>query len=182
MNKIWLLLLAAGFTQNSTAQKYFTKNGSISFFSTTALENIKADNNQVVSVLNAQTGDLQFSLNIKAFHFKKALMEEHFNENYLQSDQYPKASFRGNIATISSVNFNADGQYPVTVSGDLTLHGVTKKITTGAQIQVKAAKISGLAVFKIALADFNITVPKVVESNISKTIEITVNCLYDQKL
>ncbi|MEN9571460.1 MAG: hypothetical protein RL172_2691 [Bacteroidota bacterium] len=182
MKTITLLLIAAGLAQNVAAQKFFTKNGSISFFSATGMENIKADNNQVVSVLNAQTGDLQFSLNIKAFHFKKALMEEHFNENYLESDKYPKATFKGSIADISKVIFTKDGQYPVTVSGDLTMHGVTKKISTAAQIQVKAAKISGLAVFKIALADFNIAIPKVVESNISKTIEVTVNCLYDQKL
>jgi polyisoprenoid-binding protein YceI len=176
---IIILLLACNAIQ---AQKYYTKNGSISFFSSTSMENIKADNNQVVSVLNVQAGELQFSLLIKNFHFKKALMEEHFNENYMESDKYPKSNFKGSIADISKVNFTKDGSYAVTVSGDLTMHGVTQKINTTGSINIKGGKITGTTVFKVALADYKIAVPKVVEGNISKTIEITVNCLYDQKM
>ena len=164
------------------AQKFFTKNGNISFFSTTSLENIKADNNQVMSVMNPATGEMQFSVLVKSFHFKKALMEEHFNENYLESDKFPKSTFKGTIADISKVNFSKDGTYPVTVSGDLTIHGITKKITTAGDININGGKITGKSVFKVALADYSITVPRVVEANISKTIEITVNCLYDQKM
>ena len=164
------------------AQKFFTKNGNISFFSTTSLENIKADNNQVMSVLNAATGEMQLSVLIKSFHFKKALMEEHFNENYMESNKFPKSTFKGNITDISKVNFNKDGNYPVTVSGDLFIHGISKKITTDGKINISGGKISGTAVFKVSLSDYAISVPRVVENNISKTIEITVNCLYDQKL
>jgi polyisoprenoid-binding protein YceI len=167
---------------NAVAQKYFTKNGSISFFSSTSMEDIRADNNQVVSVLNAQTGELQFSVIIKNFHFKKALMEEHFNENYMESSKYPKSGFKGAITDISKVNFSKDGNYPVSVSGDLTMHGVTQKISTTGTIVIKAGKITGTSVFKLVLADYKITVPKVVENNISKTIEVTVNCGYDQKM
>lgn len=183
MKKIFLSTLIVTVIFNSSfAQKYYTKNGNISFFSTTSMEDIKADNNQVMSVLNAQTGDLQFSVIIKSFHFKKALMEEHFNENYLESGKFPKASFKGTVSDISKVNFTKDGSYPVTVSGDLTIHGATQKISTPGTISVQAGKIKSNAVFKVALADYNISVPKVVEKNISKTIEITVNCLYDQKM
>jgi polyisoprenoid-binding protein YceI len=164
------------------AQKYFTKNGSISFFSATSIENIKADNNQVMSVLNTQTGELQFSLLIKNFHFRKVLMEEHFNENYMESDKFPKSTFKGTVADVSKVDFTKDGVYPVTVSGDLSMHGVTKKITSDGKISVSGGKITGNSIFKIPLADYNISIPKVVENNISKTIEITVNCLYDQKM
>ena len=164
------------------AQKYFTKNGSISFFSATNIENIKADNNQVMSVLDSQTGDLQFSLLIKNFHFKKVLMEEHFNENYMESDKFQKSTFKGNITDINKVNFSKDGSYSVTVSGDLSMHGVTQKITAGGNITISSGKITGIAVFKLVLADYNISIPKVVENNISKTIEISVNCLYDQKM
>jgi polyisoprenoid-binding protein YceI len=167
---------------SASAQKYFTKNGNISFFSATSMENIKADNNQVMSVLNITTGELQFSLLIKNFHFKKALMEEHFNENYLESDKFPKSTFKGTITDISKVNFSKDGNYPVTASGDLVMHGVTQKITTGGKISISGGKITGTTVFKLTLADYNISIPKVVETNISKTIEITVNCLYDQKM
>lgn len=166
----------------ATAQKYYTKNGNISFFSKTNMEDIKADNNQVLSVLNVQTGELQFSVLVKSFHFEKALMEEHFNENYLESGKYPKASFKGSIADISKVNFTTDGTYPVTVNGDLGIHGVTNKVSTGGKIIVKGGKITGSAVFKVALADYKIEVPKLVENNIAKTIEITVDCLFDKKM
>lgn len=182
MKKYFLLLVAAVVSASSFAQKYYTKNGNVSFFSTTSMEDIKADNNQVMSVLNAQTGELQFSVIVKSFHFKKALMEEHFNETYLESDKFPKSTFKGSVTDISNVNFTKDGNYPVTVSGDLTIHGVTQKVTTPGTISVQDGKIKGNAVFKAALVDYNITVPKVVEKNISKTIEITVNCLYDQKM
>lgn len=174
------LLIAVSCTVS--AQKYYTKNGNISFFSKTSVEDIKADNNQVMSVLNTQNGELQFSVLIKSFHFEKALMEEHFNENYLESAKYPKSTFKGTIADIAKVNFAADGTYPVSVSGDLTMHGVTKKVTTAGKIIVKAGKITGNAVFSVALADYKIEVPKLVENNISKTIQVTVNCLYDQKM
>lgn len=183
MKKILLILVIFQLINNTgLAQKYFTKNGSISIFSATSLENIKADNNQVMSVLNVATGDLQFSVLIKNFHFKKALMEEHFNEDYMESDQYPKSSFRGIIAGIDKINFLKDGIYPVNVSGDLTIHGITRKTTTEGNIIVKGGKITGTSVFKIALSDYNISVPKLAENNISKIIGITVNCLYDQKM
>lgn len=165
-----------------SAQKYFTKNGNISFFSKTNIENIKADNNQVLAVLNVPTGELQFSLLIKNFHFPKALMEVHFNENYLESDKYPKSTFKGTSADISNINFTIDGTYLVTVSGDLTMHGVTGKVASKGSITIKGGKITGTSVFIIALADYKIKIPKIVEANISKTIEITVNCLYDQKI
>src|SRR6476661_8884814 len=84
-----------------SAQKIYTKNASITFFSKSPLENIDAKNNQVMSVLNTETGEMQFSVIIKAFHFQKALMEEHFNENYLESGKFPKATFKGNVTDVS---------------------------------------------------------------------------------
>ncbi len=177
---IALWLTAASFMAN--AQKVYTKNGTIRFFSKTEMEDIKAENNQVMSVLNLQSGELQFSLLVKNFHFPKALMEEHFNENYLESEKFPKSTFKGMIADIGKVKLSADGTYPVTVSGDLTMHGVTNKVNTKGTIAVKGGKATGHAVFSVALADYKIEVPKLVEKNISKTIEITVHCLYDQQL
>lgn len=177
-----LLVIITTLAGSAMSQKYYTKNGSISFFSKTNLENIIADNNQAVSVLNTQSGELQFSLIMKNFHFKKALMEEHFNENYIESEKFPKATFKGNIADISKVNFTADGSYPVTVSGDLTLHGVTQKVTSIGTISVKAGKINASSKFNAKPSDYNITIPKLVKDNISETIEVTVNCDYDQKM
>ncbi|MEJ7589086.1 MAG: YceI family protein [Ferruginibacter sp.] len=164
------------------AQKYYTKNGLIAFFSKTRLENISADNNQVVSVLNTQTGELQFSVIIKNFHFKKALMEEHFNENYLESDKFPKATFKGNITDISKINFTADGLYTVTVSGHLAIHGVTQKVSFPGSITVKGGKITAASKFIARPSDYNIAIPRLVKDNIAETIEVTVYCGYDQKL
>ncbi|MEO5891362.1 MAG: YceI family protein [Ferruginibacter sp.] len=174
---ILLTLMGSG-----TAQKYYTKNGNISFFSKTNLENISADNNQVVSVLNTQTGELQFSLIVKNFHFKKALMEEHFNENYLESDKFPKATFKGNISDIAKVNFSAYGSYAVTVTGDLTIHGITKKVSSSGTVTVKSGKINATSKFIAKPSDYNIAIPKLVKDNIAETIEVTVNCDYDQKM
>jgi len=176
---ISILLL---FTSNLFAQKAYTKNGSISFFSKSPLENIEAKNNQVMSVLNSQTGEIQFSVIIKAFHFKKALMEEHFNENYMESTKFPKATFKGTITDMAKVNFSKDGSYPVVSSGDFTLHGVTKKITTPGVITIKKGIPSASSKFSVKLKDYGIIVPKLVKDNIAEIIDISVACTYDQKL
>lgn len=181
--KKYLLLIAFFFAVlQSQAQKVYTKNGNISFFSKASLENISADNNQVTSVLNQQTGEMQFSVLIKSFHFKKALMEEHFNENYMESDKYPKAIFKGQVSDIGKVGFGKDGSYPVTVDGDLTIHGVTNKVSVPGTITVKSGVISAAASFKIKLADYKISIPKIVKDNIAESIDISVNCNYTQKL
>jgi YceI-like domain len=168
--------------QTANAQKLYTKNGLISFFSSTPMEDIKAENNQVLCVLNTQTGELQFSLLNKGFHFAKALMEEHFNENYIESNKYPKSTFKGTVADIAKLTADKDGTYPVTVSGDMTMHGVTKAVTVSGSVVVKGGKATVHSKFKVKLADYNISIPSAVKSNISESIEITVNCLLDQKM
>ena len=164
------------------AQRVYTKNGSISFFSNSPLEDITAKNNEVMSVIDQQTGDIQFSVLIRSFRFKKSLMEQHFNESYLESDKFPKAIFKGVITDISGVNFIGDGTYPVTVSGDLTIHGVTNKVVSKGDILVKNGIPTAQSSFNINLADYKITIPAVVKNNIAKTISITVSCLYNQKM
>lgn len=176
---VFAVLLSATTT---LAQKLYTKNGSISFFSSTKMEDIKADNNQVLCVLNTQTGELQFSLLNKGFHFAKALMEEHFNENYIESNKFPKSTFKGTIADIGKVNFASNGTYPVSVKGDLTMHGVTKTTIASGNIIVKDGKATASAKFTARLADYNISIPGAVKNNISESIEITVNCNLDQKM
>lgn len=164
------------------AQRYYTKNGNISFFSKTSMEDIKADNNQVMSVLNIQTGELQFSLLIKSFHFQKALMEEHFNENYMESDKFPKATFKGTISSGTKIDFSKDGVYKINVDGELTIHGVLKKISTTGTVTINAGKISASSDFLVKPADYNITIPQLVKNNIAETISIKVNCDFDQKM
>lgn len=177
---ILVLILCTAYI-NCTAQLYFTKNGRISFFSSALLEDIKADNNQVISIINTSTGDIQFSLLNNAFHFKKALMEDHFNADYIESAKYPKSSFKGTIANINSINFTNDGVYKVTVSGSLNIHGVTKAISVPGTITVKSGTISASSVFKIKVKDYNISIPGSVKNNIAEEIELTINCSYEKK-
>ena len=166
----------------AVAQRIYTKNGSISFFSKSPLEDITAKNNEVMSVIDQQSGDIQFSVLIKSFRFKKSLMEEHFNENYMESDKFPKAIFKGMITDVSRVNFSTDGTYPVTVSGDLTIHGVTNKVVSPGAIEVKNGTPTAQSTFNITLADYKITIPAVVRNNIAKIIAITISCVYNQKM
>ncbi len=175
---IAILLLT---TYNLHAQDLqLTRNGQISFFSSTSVEDIKASNNEVSSVLNTKTGSLQFVVLIKGFQFRKAAMQDHFNgKDYLDSDKFPKAEFKGTVTDISKMNFKKDGTYPVTVEGTLTLHGVSNKVKTPGTITVKAGKVSTVSKFSIKLSDYNISVPAIVSSKIAESVEITVNCNYE---
>ena len=173
MKYILSLLLILSTSQISLAQKVYTKNGTITFFSKSPLENITAINKQVMSVLNTENGDLQFSLLVKGFHFEKALMEEHFNENYMESDKFPKSTFKGIISNVASVDFTKEGEYAVSVSGDLTIHGVTQKVSVPGTIRVKNGNVSAVSTFKVKVADYNISIPKVVKDNIAEQIEIS---------
>ncbi len=181
MKKVTLISILVLSVSLIQAQTWFTKNGTVSFFSKTSMEDIKADNSQVLSVLTAATGDLQFSLLVKGFHFSKPLMEEHFNENYMESDKYPKSTFKGQITDIKKVDFAKDGVYKVTVKGDLTMHGVTKNISAPGEIIIEKGKLSTSSKFIVTLADYNISIPKIVQQTIQKTIEVTVSCKYEQK-
>jgi polyisoprenoid-binding protein YceI len=182
MKKILIIaFILASVYSNCIAQVHFTKNGKISFFSSALLEDIKADNNQVISVINTATGEIQFSLLNNAFHFKKALMEDHFNADYIESAKYPKSTFKGTITNLSSINFNSDGTYSVTVSGSLNIHGVTKTISVPGTITVNGGKISAVSKFNVRPKDYNISIPASVKNNIAESIELTISCLYEKK-
>jgi hypothetical protein len=163
------------------AQQYFTKNGRITFFSKTLVENIEAENNQVISVIDFKTGSIQFSLLNNAFHFPKAKMEEDFNDDYIESAKYTKTAFKGTIADIAKISFDKAGTYDVQVTGDLNMHGVTKKISAPSTITVKDGKVSGRSTFKLNVSDYNIRIPAVVSNKVSNNIEITVSCNYEKK-
>lgn len=161
----------------SSAQgKFYTKTGKISFFSSTSLEDIEATNKATVALLDSKTGDMQFAVLMKGFEFKKALMQEHFNKTYIESDKFPKAEFKGQIGNNSTVNYSVNGAYTVTVKGKLTIHGVTKDVETTGTLTVKDGKILAHSVFNVLLADYNITISRLHRDNISKSIKITVDC------
>ncbi|OQP66059.1 polyisoprenoid-binding protein [Niastella vici] len=156
--------------------KYFTKSGSIHFLSKGAIEIIQADHRSVTCVLDPKTGAIQFAVLMKGFEFKKALMQEHFNEDYVESDKYPKAEFRGQIVNNSDIAYTKDGVYTAHVKGKLTLHGETKDVETNGKITVKGGKLLASSDFTILMSDYNIAIPKLVKENMSNTVTITVNC------
>jgi hypothetical protein len=157
-------------------EKYFTKNGNIKIFSKAPVENIEAANKAVTCVLDTKTGDLQFAVLMKGFEFAKALMQDHFNENYVESDKFPKGEFKGQIESPSTLNLTQNGTYPVNVTGKLTMHGITKDVKADGKIIVQDGKVSALSDFPILLSDYDIKIPSLVENNISNTISINVNC------
>lgn len=179
MKTLTLLLVFWAISLGCQAQKFITKTGSISFFSHTPVEDIKADNNQVASIVDIQTGEVVFNVLIKSFVFEKALMQEHFNENYMESDKFPKSSFKGKIDNLEAIDFGKDGSYPASVTGEITIHGVTRPHKTTGEIEVKNGKVFIKSHFKVLPADFNIEIPSVVSEKIAKAIEVTVNTSYE---
>lgn len=168
----FIFIYATGITQG----KFYTKTGRILFFSTTTLENIEAVNKSVVALLDSKTGDIQFSVLMKGFEFKKALMQEHFNKNYVESHKYPKAEFKGQVINNAEINYGSDGNYPTTVKGRLSIHGQSRDIETPGTIIIKDGKLSMKSIFNVTVADYNISIPKIYRDNIAKTIQVTVNC------
>ena len=172
------LFVLVSFTVNAQG-KIFTKSGKISFFSSSPLENIAASNKSAVCLLDTKTGDLQFALLMKGFEFKKALMQEHFNNEFAESNKYPKSEFRGQITNNSTVKYDINGIYTVTVKGRLTIHGETKDIETTGTITIKDGKALANSTFNILLADYKISIPRLYRDNISNSIKITVDCALD---
>ncbi len=180
-NIFFSFLFIASFILANGQNIHMTKAGKISFYSRSKVEKVEADNNEVSSIINTTTGEMVFAVLLKGFHFDRALMEEHFNENYVESDKFPKSTFKGKIKNIAAVNFTKDGAYPVTVEGDLTLHGVTKKVSSAGSVTVKSGKINAYSKFSVKMKDFNITIPSLVADKISEDIDITVDCKYEPK-
>jgi polyisoprenoid-binding protein YceI len=163
---------------SANAQKYMTRNGYIGFYSHTVMEDIKGDNNQVASVLDISTGEIVFQVLIKSFHFEKELLEEHFNENYMESEKFPKSTFKGKISNLSTVDFLKAGKYDVTVEGDLNIHDVTNKVTASGILEVISGGINANSKFNIIPEDYKINIPGVVRDNIAKNLEVTVTMKY----
>ncbi len=174
-----VLTITSAFTLSLAPGKLFTKNGKVSFFSHTDLEDIKGDNNKVSSILDTKTGKLAIEVLVKSFVFKKALMEEHFNENYMESTKFPKAKFDGKIDNMDDINLTKDGTYKTQVSGNLTIKDKTNAVKTMGTFTVKGGKLNAKAKFNVAPADYNIVIPSVVKEKIAKQIEISVDLDYE---
>lgn len=167
--------------QVSAQDKFYTKAGKIQFDATTAKspEKIMASTNAAICVLDTKTGNIQFSIVMKSFEFANALMQEHFNENYVESNTYPKAEFKGAIKNNTAVNYSKDGTYSAMVSGTLTFHGVTKPIETTGKLIVQNGKILVNAAFPVKVEDYSIKIPGLVSDKVAEIAKITVDCPLD---
>jgi polyisoprenoid-binding protein YceI len=178
-NVIFICTLFLLSVQGKAQNKYITRTGTVSFFSSTSAENIDAVNNEAFSLVDVTKGEVAFQVLITGFKFKKALMEEHFNENYMESTKFPKAIFQGSIADPGKVNFKSNGTYTVNVTGDLTMHGVTNKVTIPATINIQGGKLNATSKFDVRLADYKIKVPSLVSKQVAESVAVTVACAYE---
>ena len=176
MKKLFLLFLMIGFITTSFSQKYYTKTGIISFDAGTGLEDIKGVNKSSTAAFDIITGKIQFSTLIKGFEFSSQLMQDHFNENYMESDKFSKSTFSGEIVNIKNVNFGLNGTYPVTVKGVIEIHGIKKEITANGKFKIDHGSISCSSEFIVNMGDFGIVIPGVVSDKLSKTAKININC------
>ena len=155
--------------------KYLTDAGTIVFYSHAALEDITAENKEVASVIDGATGEIAVILKMTAFLFEKGLMQEHFNENYVESEKFPKATFRGSILNNEDVDYTTAGVYQVEVEGKLTIHGITNKVYAEGTLEVHSEGIIAKTRFMLNPEDYGIKIPRVVRKNIAENMEIRIN-------
>ncbi len=156
------------------AQKYVSQESFIKFFSTAPLEDIEATNETARSVIDLGKGELAFVVTIKDFQFEKSLMQEHFNENYLESEKYPKSTFKAKIVNWSGMK----GKSTVKAKGQLEIHGVTREVEIEGTLDYQDNKVQIDAVFPVKVADYKIKIPKAVFYNIAEEVEVTVKFVY----
>ena len=177
MKKSLILFAMVGLTSMAFAQKKQTStSATINFDATTSIDALpKAENKTVIASIDTKTGNVAFESVIKSFTFTNPKIQEHFNgEKWMDSDKFPTATFTGKIGDVSAVNFKKDGTYNVTVAGDLTLHGVTKPVTTKAVISVAGKLISTKTDFTIALADYGVNGGAIAAGKVATNPKISV--------
>lgn len=175
LSVLFVVVIAA--TKISIGQTVFlATGGTVSFFSETPAENIDAITTSMTSVLNTGTGDIAFTVPMRTFKFKKSLMEEHFNEKYVESEKYPKAAFKAKVN--EKIDWTKNGVYNVTATGTFDLHGVTKEVTEKGKLTINDNKILLECNFKVSLKDYKIEVPSIVSSVIADLIDVKMSCTY----
>lgn len=176
MKKLFLSLTLTVAVFAAYAQKKTTTSAIITFDATTALDALpKAENKTVVAALDTKTGAVQFEAAIKSFSFSNPRMQEHFNNSsWMDSDNFPKSTFNGNITNLDNVKFDKNGTYQADVEGVLTIHGVEQKIKTTASIAVADGIITAKTEFSVKLEDYKINGPAIGAGKVSKEPKITV--------
>ncbi|WP_162126181.1 YceI family protein [Flavobacterium phycosphaerae] len=177
MKKVIIIAVAFLMSGMVFSQKMLTRSGEIKFDATVpgATDLVYATNSTVSSIFDKTTGDLVVQAMVKSFKFKLPLMEEHFNENYMESDKLPKASFKGKVLSYDGKSGNYD------VEGDLTIHGVTNKIKTKMTLAADGNKLIISGGFNIKLADYKIAVPALAKKTLAETAKITLKLPMENK-
>jgi len=175
MKKYAVILFLLILGQQLQAQKYTIEKSYASFYSHATLEDIKAENTKVAGLFNGATSDIAFSVPIKDFEFAKSLMKEHFNEKYLESDKYPKATFQGKL---SGYNLKSSGIQNAKAVGKLTIHGVTKDVEIVGTLEMQSNKVLMKSKFIVKLEDHKVTIPQLVWQNIAEQVEVTIDFVF----
>ncbi|MCU0420981.1 MAG: YceI family protein [Cyclobacteriaceae bacterium] len=175
MRLILSWILVGGCALSLSAQKYISEKSVVSFFSDASIEDIKAENTKSTSLLDMASQDIAFSIVIADFKFDKKLMQEHFNEKYLESEKYPKSTFAGKVVGFVP---GTGGKQNVTVKGRLTIHGVTREVAVPGAMEVAGDKIVANAKFIVTLEDYNVPRPQLLWKNIAEQVEVTVSFTY----
>jgi len=174
MKKTITLIACLIVTQAALSQTYYTRTGLTEFkASVEAFEPVEAKNNSTTAILKTQSGDVAAQLFINAFKFRVALMQEHFNENYMESNKYPKAVFRGKL---NGFNFSElSGEQEFDLVGSLTIRGVKKEVSTKAKVQKDGDQLILTAAFSVQPQEFDIKIPSIVRKKIADKINIIIN-------
>ena len=177
--KLGIIICVVCLSAIANSQIWIAKNGYVRFFSKTPIEDIEGITKTGSSALNAKTGKIIFKVTMTSFKFEKALMQEHFNENYMESDKFPTGDFDGQILELPDLSKN--GEYSVKIKGSFTIHGVKKEREIPATLAVSDGKISGKANFKVKCVDHNIEIPKLVVKNIAEDLDVTIQVDFTPK-
>lgn len=176
MKKYPFLVAIALMPMLSFGQFYKTSAGKISFVSKTSIEEFSAINSQVQAGIEVAQNKMQFRVPVNGFVFKSALMQKHFQENYMETSRFQYSEFKGKIKNIAVVNFNQNGEYPVEAVGKLSMHGVEKDVTVPGKIVVKDGAVTLKANFRIKCSDYQIKIPAASAASVSDDIAIAVDC------
>ena len=158
---------------------FSTNKGGMTFFSSAPMEDIEAKNNKVVSLINTGTNEIAVRVPIKQFEFRNRLMQEHFNENYMESEKYPHATFKGKIN--ETVDFQQPGTYNVSATGTLNIHGVSQKRTLNGVLKIDGSGMVLTTSFDVLLKDHKIKIPSIVFNKIAETIAVTSTFNYSRR-
>lgn len=175
MKKIVLIIFVLLMTNTSFAQRYLSKTGSVSFYSDAPLEKIEAQNHQVNCALDTQSGFFVVKILMRSFIFEKALMQEHFNEDYVESDKFPNAFFKGKIVNLKDINFSKSGIYPAVIEGQMTIHGITQSVKAKGTFTISKNGILARAKFPLKIGNYGISIPDVLTGKIATEVEISTN-------